>query len=57
MVRAVVAGAPTMMGALIEQGEKALDAIVGEVADATKLYVDDEGWATPAVSHIVTAIA
>jgi ubiquinone/menaquinone biosynthesis C-methylase UbiE len=57
MVRAVVAGAPTMMGALVEQGEQALDAIVAEVADATKLYVDDEGWATAAVSNIVTAIA
>jgi SAM-dependent methyltransferase len=57
MVRAVVGGAPTMMGALVEQGEGVLDAIVAEVADATRLYVDDEGWATPAVSHIVTAIA
>ena len=57
MVRVVVAGAPTMMGALVEQGEQALDAIVAEVADSTKLYVDDEGWATAAVSHIVTAIA
>lgn len=54
MVRAVVGGAPTMMGALVEQGEGVLDAIVAEVAEETKLYVDDEGWATPAVSHIVT---
>jgi len=46
-----------MMGALVEQGEGILDAIVAEVAEASKLYVDDEGWATPAVSHIVTAIA
>lgn len=57
MVRAVVGGAPTMMGALVEQGEGVLDAIVAEFAEETKLYVDDEGWATPAVSHIVTAIA
>jgi ubiquinone/menaquinone biosynthesis C-methylase UbiE len=57
MVRAVVGGAPSMMGALTEQGEGVLDAIVAEVAEATKLYVDDEGWATPAVSHIVTAVA
>lgn len=57
MVRVLVAGAPTMLGALVEQGEGVLDAIVTEVADATKFCVDDEGWATPAVSHIVTAIA
>lgn len=57
MVRAVVGGAPTMMGALTEQGEGVLDAIIAEVTEATRQYVDDEGWATPAVSHIVTAVA
>jgi len=57
MVRALTGGAPTMLGALAEQGEGVLDAIVAEVAEATRLYVDDEGWATPAVSHIATAIA
>jgi hypothetical protein len=56
LVRAVVGGAPTMMGALTGQGEGALDAIIAEVTEATKHYVDDEGWATSAVSHIVTAI-
>ena len=56
LVRAVVGGAPTMMGALTGQGEGGLDAIIAEVTEATKQYVDDEGWATPAVSHIVTAI-
>jgi ubiquinone/menaquinone biosynthesis C-methylase UbiE len=56
MVKAVVGGAPTMMGALAEQGEGILDTIVAEVAAATKAYVDDEGWATVAVSHIVTAV-
>jgi SAM-dependent methyltransferase len=55
LVRAVVGGAP-MMGALTAQGEGVLDAIIAEVTEATKHYVDDEGWATPAVSHIVTAI-
>jgi hypothetical protein len=45
-----------MMGALAEQGEEILDTIVAEVAAATKAYVDDEGWATVAVSHIVTAV-
>lgn len=57
MVRAVVGGAPTMLGALADQGEGVLDAIVAEVVDATRVYVDDEGWAIPAVSHIVTATA
>ena len=56
LVRAVVGGAPAMMGALSGQGEGVLDAIIAEVTEATKHYVDDEGWATPAVSHIVTAI-
>jgi SAM-dependent methyltransferase len=56
LVRAVVGGAPAMMGALTGQGEGVLDAIIAEVTEATKHYVDDEGWATPAVSHIVTAI-
>jgi SAM-dependent methyltransferase len=57
MVRAVVRGAPTMLGALAEQGEGVLGAIVAEVDAATRAYVDDEGWAVPAVSHIVTARA
>lgn len=57
MVRSVVGGAPTMLGALAEQGEGVLDTIVAEVAAQTELYVDDEGWATPAVSHIATATA
>ena len=57
LVRAVVGGAPSMMGALTGQGEGVLDAIIAEMTEATKHYVDDEGWATPAVSHIVTAIA
>jgi SAM-dependent methyltransferase len=56
LVRAVVGGAPTMMGALTGQGEGVLDAIIAEVTEATKHYVDDEGWATSAVSNIVTAI-
>jgi SAM-dependent methyltransferase len=57
LVRAVVGGAPSMMGALTTQGEAVVDAIIAEVTEATRHYVDDEGWATPAVSHIVTAIA
>jgi len=57
LVRAVVGGAPAMMGALTGQGEGVLDAIIAEVTEATRHFVDDEGWATPAVSHIVSAIA
>lgn len=57
MVRAVVGGAPTMLGALAEQGAGVLDAIAAEVDEATRTYVDDEGWAIPAISHIVTASA
>ena len=38
-----------MMGTLIGQGEGVLDAIIAEVTEATKHYVADEGWATPAV--------
>jgi hypothetical protein len=57
MVRAVVGGAPTMLGALAEQGAGVLDAIAAEVGEATRTYVDDEGWAIPAISHIITASA
>jgi ubiquinone/menaquinone biosynthesis C-methylase UbiE len=60
MVRALVGGAPSiasMLGAFAEQGEGVLDAIVAEVAEATRAFVDDEGWAIPGISHIVTAAA
>lgn len=56
-VRSAVGGAPTMLGALAEQGPEVLDAIVAEVADATRAYVDDEGWATPQTTNIITAVA
>jgi SAM-dependent methyltransferase len=55
--RSAVGGAPTMLGALAEQGPGVLDAIVAEVADATHTYMDDEGWATPQPSNIITAVA
>jgi hypothetical protein len=42
---------------LAAQGEGMLDTIVAEVSAATRAYVDDDGWAIPAVSHIVTATA
>jgi SAM-dependent methyltransferase len=41
-VRSVVAAAPTMLGALAEQGPAALDAIVAEVNEATRGYMADE---------------
>src|SRR5712691_6927881 len=54
MVRSVVGGAPTMLGALAEQGEGALDAIVAEVAAATRDCVDDDGWAASQTTHVIT---
>ncbi len=56
MVRSVVGGAPTMLGALAEQGAGVLNTIVAEVADATRSYMDDEGWATPQATNIITAV-
>jgi SAM-dependent methyltransferase len=56
-VRSAIGGAPTMIGALAEQGPGVLDAIVAEVADATRTYMDDEGWTTPQASNIITAVA
>jgi SAM-dependent methyltransferase len=56
-VRSLIGGAPTMLGALAEQGPGVLDTIVTEVADATPDFVDDEGWATPQSSNIITALA
>jgi hypothetical protein len=57
MVRAVASGATSIRGALAAQGEGVLDTIVAEVSAATRAYVDDDGWAIPAVSHLVTARA
>jgi hypothetical protein len=56
-VRSTIGGAPTIIGALVEQGPGVLDAIVAEVAEATRTYMDDEGWATPQASNIITAVA
>jgi SAM-dependent methyltransferase len=57
MVRALAGGATSIRGALAAQGEGVLDTIVAEVSAATRAYVDDDGWAIPAVSHLVTARA
>jgi ubiquinone/menaquinone biosynthesis C-methylase UbiE len=56
MIRSVVGGVPTVLGALAEHKVGTLDTIVSEVADATRGYVDDEGWATPQASNIITAV-
>ena len=56
MVRSVASGAPSMLGALAEQGNAALDAIIAEVGEATRVYVDDEGLAFPQATHLVTAL-
>ncbi len=56
-VRVAVAGAPKMVGALSEQGPDALEEIAREVADATRDYCDDEGWATPHATNMITAVA
>jgi len=56
MVRSVASGAPSMLGALAEQGDAALDSIVAEVSEATRVYVDDEGLAFPQATHFVSAL-
>ena len=56
-VRSVIDGAPSMLGALAEQGPHVLDAIVAEVVAAAGTYTDDEGWATAQVANIITASA
>jgi hypothetical protein len=56
-VQSVVRSGSTMLGALAAQGPEVLDIIVAEVAEATRSCLDDEGWATPQVTNIVTAVA
>jgi hypothetical protein len=56
-VRCVVASGPTMVEALAAQGPDVLATLVAEVTDATRDYVDDEGWAAPQATNIITAVA
>jgi ubiquinone/menaquinone biosynthesis C-methylase UbiE len=56
MVQSVVGSGPTMLGALAAQGPDVLDAIVAEVTNATRDYVDDEGWAASQATNIITAV-
>jgi SAM-dependent methyltransferase len=41
---------------LAAQGPDVLDAIVAEVTNATRDYVDDEGWAASQATNIITAV-
>jgi hypothetical protein len=43
--------------ALAVQGPDVLDALVAEVADGTRDHGDDEGWAAPQATTIMTAVA
>jgi hypothetical protein len=45
-----------MFGALVEQGPDEIEAVALEIAEATRTYFDDEGWATPMASNIITAL-
>ena len=58
MVRSIAGGAPNMLGALTEQGgPDELEILARQIAAATKNWFDDEGWATPMASNIITAVA
>lgn len=56
-VQSSIGGAPTMLGALAEQGPEVIQELVKEVAASTREYRDDEGWSTPQATNIVTARA
>jgi ubiquinone/menaquinone biosynthesis C-methylase UbiE len=56
MVLSIAGGAPTMFGALVEQGPDEIEAVALEIAEATRTYFDDEGWAAPMASNIITAL-
>ncbi|GII59214.1 ubiquinone/menaquinone biosynthesis methyltransferase [Planotetraspora thailandica] len=54
-VHAAVAGAPSMLGPLADQGEAVLEAIVAEVAADLATALDDDGLAFPQPSNVATA--
>lgn len=54
-VQVVAAGAPSMLGALTEQGADGLESLAQEVAGSLGPWVDDDGLAFPQISHIVAA--
>lgn len=58
MVQSIAGGVPNMLGALAEQGgPDELEALATEIAEATQSYFDDEGWAAPMATNIITARA
>ncbi len=54
-VRAVAAGAPTMLGPLAAQGEAGLAAIIAQVTTALATSLDDDGLAFPQPSNVAVA--
>jgi ubiquinone/menaquinone biosynthesis C-methylase UbiE len=54
-VQVIAAGAPSMLGALAEQGPDGLESLAEEVAATLHPWVDDDGLAFPQISHIVVA--
>ncbi len=54
--RSIAGGAATMFGALVEEGPDEIEAVAMEIAEATRTYFDDEGWAVPMASNIITAL-
>lgn len=56
-VRMRIEASPTMIGAHAHQGPEVVAAIIAEVEEVLRDYVDDEGVAFPMSSHIATALA
>ena len=54
-VYTIAGGAPSMLGALAEQGAGGLQTLAHEVAETVREWVDDDGLGFPMISHIVTA--
>ena len=55
LVQMRIRAAPTMNGALADQGPEVIAAIVADVTEALRHYTDDEGVGIPMSSHIATA--
>jgi ubiquinone/menaquinone biosynthesis C-methylase UbiE len=55
-VRSFAAGSSSRIGAVSELTPDAVEEIVREVVERTRHYADDEGWATPHASNIITAV-
>jgi hypothetical protein len=55
-VRSFVAGSSSRLGAVAELTRPAIEEMVREVTERTRHYADDEGWATPHASNIITGV-